>query len=149
MDKPYALSARREQGRREPPQPYRLLCLSLQLVTTKVQRQDSRRCGEGYARPTYHIRQTIDRFFFVKLSQVRNAYSSLFGDSSERAETQSGANVSTFQSKYGWLYTVDNLTNGRPELWEFYFEMNIVEFLNRLAYQKARGAYDRQQQRKP
>jgi len=53
--------------------------------------------------------------------------------------------VSTFQSKYGWLYTVDNLTNGRPELWEFYFEMNIIEFLNRLAYQKAKGAFERQQ----
>ena len=51
-------------------------------------------------------------------------------------------------TKYGWLYTVDNLTNGRPELWEFYFNMNIIEFLNRLAYQKAKGAYERSLQQK-
>jgi len=39
------------------------------------------------------------------------------------------------------------MTNGRPELWDWWFDLNIVEFLNRLAYHKAKGAYERQMQK--
>jgi hypothetical protein len=81
------------------------------------------------------------------LAQLRDEYSTLFGVRSEGAETTSGNKTQTFLTKYGWLYTVDNMTNGRPELWDWWFDLNIIEFLNRLAYHKAKGAYERQLQK--
>jgi len=78
------------------------------------------------------------------LGKLRKEYTSLFGDAGEASETSGGERVETFITKYGWLNAVDNLTNGRPELWDYYFDMNIIEFLNRLAFHKAKGAHERQ-----
>ena len=46
------------------------------------------------------------------------------------------------------MNSVDELTNGRGELWDFYFKMSVIEFLNRLAFYKAKGVYQRQNKNK-
>jgi len=32
--------------------------------------------------------------------------------------------------------TLDNMSNSRPETWQFYYEMKLLEFLNLLLYYK-------------
>jgi len=81
------------------------------------------------------------------LGELCKSHPTLFGDPGEGVTTE-GEKATTFLTEYGWLNTVDNLTNGRPELWDYYFDMNIIELLNRLDFHKAKGVYERQQQKK-
>ena len=36
--------------------------------------------------------------------------------------------------RYGWIVTLDSLSDGRPERWDFFLRMNVIEFLNVLTY---------------
>jgi len=81
------------------------------------------------------------------LGKLCETHPTLFGNNSEGTTTE-GDKAVTFLSEYGWLNTIDNLTNGRPEKWDFYFNMNIIELLNRLDFHKAKGVFERQQMKK-
>jgi hypothetical protein len=40
-----------------------------------------------------------------------------------------------------WYVTLDNLSNGCPEKWEYYYDMKLIEFLNLLLYYKDKEEY--------
>lgn len=53
-----------------------------------------------------------------------------------------------FIEYWGWFVTLDNLTNNRRELWDYFLDMNIIEFLNTISFykDKQQWEYDIQQQ---
>ena len=51
-------------------------------------------------------------------------------------ETDGGDEPVTFRSHWGWLATVDDLAKGDRSKWEYYLNMNLIEFFNTLAFQK-------------
>ena len=56
--------------------------------------------------------------------------------------------VSTFQSKYGWLNLINNLSNNDATKWDYFFELPLREFLNLISFQKAKQANDYQEQKR-
>ena len=66
-------------------------------------------------------------FFLQILRGIIDSYPILFGKGNGEAEKDDSA------SKWGWLITIDNLAKGY-ENWNYYFDMNIVEFLNLVCF---------------
>ena len=69
------------------------------------------------------------------LSEIRNGYKKLFGLSDRKQSEQSDERFekSTAWSKWGWLETIYQLTNGDKSKEAEYFQMTVIEFYNRLA----------------
>ena len=51
-------------------------------------------------------------------------------------EADGGDEPVTFRTHWGWLATVDDLAKGDRSKWEYYLDMNLIEFFNTLAFQK-------------
>jgi hypothetical protein len=73
---------------------------------------------------------TFVRFFFEQLSNVRKTYTGIFGEESREDKETSGARVETFDTKYGWLNVVNNLSNNDATKWGYFFALPLREFLN-------------------
>jgi hypothetical protein len=69
------------------------------------------------------------------LASIRNQYKKLFGIRDRKQSEQSEENFerSTAWSRWGWLETIYQLTNGDKAKESEYFQMTVVEFYNRLA----------------
>ena len=78
------------------------------------------------------------------LQAVVKRYRNLFAQESEQDNTTDEAGTdgidveATFSSHWGWLETVDDLAKGEREKWEYFLKMNIIEFLNEMAFRKDR-----------
>ena len=76
------------------------------------------------------------------------SFRNLFTERGEESEGEGGDGVvedeattveeTTFAEHWGWIATVDELASGDRTKWEFYLNMNIVEFFNEMAYRKDR-----------
>ena len=51
----------------------------------------------------------------------------------------------SFVEYWGWYYTLDNLSNNDRTKWDFFLDMNVVAFLNTLAYYKDKQGYIEEQ----
>ena len=68
------------------------------------------------------------------LSSIRKAYSKLFGEDRKRESDQLEDNARpTAFERWGWLKVIYELTDGDITKEKEYFEMNVIEFYNRLA----------------
>ena len=101
----------------------------------------------GNASSTYDNRSAIVRFFFEQLSQVRKTYTGIFGEESREDKETSGARVETFETKYGWLNVVNNLSNNDATKWGYFFALPLREFLNLISFQKAKQSHEYHQQK--
>ena len=76
------------------------------------------------------------------------SFRNLFTERGEESEGEGGDGViedeattveeTTFAEHWGWIATVDELASGDRTKWEYYLNMNIVEFFNEMAYRKDR-----------
>ena len=96
----------------------------------------------GNASSTYDNRPTIVRFFFKQLSAVRQTYTGIFGQEGGEDKETSGKKVETFESKYGWLNVVNNLSNNDATKWGYFFALPLREFLNLISFQKAKQTHE-------
>jgi hypothetical protein len=62
------------------------------------------------------------------LTRIIYSYKNLFGGGS-------GSDSKGFESKWGYIVTIDNLANRDATKWEYFFKMNVIEFLNLICYQ--------------
>lgn len=46
----------------------------------------------------------------------------------------------TMQAHWGWLATIDELARGERERWDYFLQMNLVEFFNEMAFRKDKKA---------
>jgi len=83
-------------------------------------------------------------FFFDQLLNIRKSYVGIFGEGTGEDKDTEGERVSTFESKYGWLDTVNNLSNNDATKWSYFFNLQLKEFLNLISFQKAKQARDYQ-----
>lgn len=101
-------------------------------------------------------------FFSSSLSQFNKRYPNLFGIEDEEMDEEgkdeggegensgdSGEDAeNSFQSKWGWLASVDSVSETIREPWGVVFKMNIVEFLNILSYIKDKANEHKRQMQK-
>lgn len=73
------------------------------------------------------------KLFITNLEALNKEYSKLF-------EVKGGSeNVSKSFSSWGWIITLDNLSNSDPTKWNYYKDLNVIEALNICMYYKAKN----------
>ena len=72
------------------------------------------------------------------LQKLVRSYRNLFDSESSNDEEGYGEDDEpiTHAEHWGWLATIDQLARGERERWEYFLNMNIVEFFNTLAFNK-------------
>jgi hypothetical protein len=70
------------------------------------------------------------------LEELNGRYSSIFSRRVDESEGNGTASSDGFGKKWGWVATVDNLANGDGTKWDYYWKLNVVEFLNRVTFAK-------------
>ena len=75
------------------------------------------------------------------LSDVNRQYHNLFGGDGE-ANTESGG--TTFYEKWGWIATINDITNNDRTKWDYFFKMNVIEFLNTVSFYKDKNEHEKQ-----
>ena len=85
-------------------------------------------------------------FFFSVLGQLTSNYSNLFERTIKTGEQESGELIKRngFSEHWGWFITLDNLSNGDRSKWEYFLSMNVIEFLNYLAFVKDKQKHQEQ-----
>lgn len=68
-------------------------------------------------------------------------------DSDSSDNKKSVSNKKTFEQQFGWLVTLDNITNNQRWHYQFFQEMNVIEFLNHLAFLKSKKKERERQER--
>ena len=69
------------------------------------------------------------------LETLNTSYKRLFDKEDRGSKERVIVNRKGFE-RWGWIITLDNLSNSRPETWEHYYKMGVIEFLNLCAYFK-------------
>lgn len=78
------------------------------------------------------------------LQGISRQYPNLFGIGSGESTGESEANIGqTFETKWGWIVAINNLANNDRSKWEYYEDMNIIEFLNTLVFYKDKSEDDK------
>jgi hypothetical protein len=117
------------------------------LEETTLRFGEAQRGRGGNASSTYDNCTTFVGFFFEQLSNVRKTYTGIFGTQSGEDKETSGAKVETFETKYGWLNVVNNLSNNDATKWGYFFALPLREFLNLISFQKAKQSHEYHQQK--
>ena len=76
------------------------------------------------------------------LRGIGNQYRNLLTGGGDDAEEGSGSN---FWQKYGWIALIDKMADGKREMWDYYFDLNIIEFLNTVAFYKDKTDHERKE----
>ena len=88
--------------------------------------------------------------FFAQLSGIVQSYARLFGVEEQGSdEDVEEGNSPQFVKHWGWYYTLDNLSNNDRSKWDYLLDLNVIAFLNTLAYYKDKQDYIAEQQRLP
>ena len=48
----------------------------------------------------------------------------------------------TFRNRWGWIATINDMSNNDITKWDYFFKMNVIEFLNTVSFFKDKGEYD-------
>lgn len=100
-------------------------------------------------------------FFSEGLLQFNKQYNNLFGiedeendeegeDGTGEAEDSGDTNINknSFEYKWGWISSVDVVSETIREPWSVVFKMNVVEFLNILSYTRDKANEKKRQMEK-
>ncbi len=87
--------------------------------------------------------------FFEELGSLNRSYNKTLGGSGE--EDQEGDNGSVsggFEDYWSWHLTLDAISNHDRTKWEYFFKMNVIEFLNCISFykEKQEWEFERQQE---
>jgi len=75
------------------------------------------------------------------LAGINKKYSRLWEQPTDKSRGSNKGSGKGLGGVWGWHVTLDNLSNGRPEMWQHYYDMGIIEFLNLLLYYKDKEEY--------
>jgi hypothetical protein len=82
---------------------------------------------------------------------VAQQYPNLFGggvaESGEASEEQQTSGR-TFEEKWGWIGVINNMANNDRSKWDFYFDLNVIEFLNTVVFYKDKSEEEKRQWQK-
>lgn len=81
------------------------------------------------------------------LEELNGNYKRLFDAKDSESGGDTKSNKRGFAEVYGWLITLDNISNNDRTKWDYFQQMNAVEFLNYLAYVKSKAKEQERQQR--
>jgi hypothetical protein len=73
------------------------------------------------------------------LSEFNFSYSGLFEDRNPEEDERNKQADAGYHERFGWLIVIDALSNGNGKDWEFYTDMNVIEFMNRIVFMKIRN----------
>lgn len=78
------------------------------------------------------------------MEKINRGYASLFGTEEAHTdeEVKEGIKKDGFTEVYGWHLTLDNLSNNRRELWSYFLEMGVIEFLNTLSFYRSKQSWE-------
>ena len=80
------------------------------------------------------------------MASLSKGYSGLFGIANEEGEETTQKNNSEgFQEYWGWHLILDSLSNHDRTKWEFFYSMNIIEFLNCISFFKDKQKWEHEQ----
>ena len=65
----------------------------------------------------------------------------------EKIKKQAEKKLRRFETKYGWLNVVNNLSNNDATKWGYFFALPLREFLNLISFQKAKQSHEYHQQK--
>jgi hypothetical protein len=83
-------------------------------------------------RLTMDIAYPIISTFLISLEKLNTEYKKLF-------EYRGGGETSKSFSKWGWIITLDNLSNSDASKWNYYKNLNVIEGLNICMYYKSKS----------
>ena len=87
----------------------------------------------------------LSGYFFASLAKFLARYSGLF-EQREREQDEGIAKTSSgFHEHWGWYTTLDEVSGGDVLKFDSILKMNVVEFLNWLAYLKDKKKWQEQQ----
>jgi hypothetical protein len=72
------------------------------------------------------------------LKGLNERFGGLFKQESETDE-EPDEPISKGFSRWGWLITLDNLTDGDATKWNHYYGLNVIEFLTIVSYFKSKA----------
>lgn len=82
------------------------------------------------------------------MARLINSYPRLFKQEQQEDDEGDGEEVRAgFVTHWGWYYTLDNLSNNDRTKWDYFLDMNVIAFLNYIAYEKDKQAHIEEQQR--
>ena len=81
-------------------------------------------------------------FFFEQLEQFNSGYVGLFGKADEEVEEDAKERVEGFEKFWGWFVVLDRLSNSDRTKYDFFLNMNVVEFLNCISFLKDKTEYE-------
>lgn len=76
-------------------------------------------------------------FFLQTFREINTKYPRLFGkgdESDEQGDASNGKRKKTFLEHWGWFVTINNMANNDRQKWDYFFEMNIINFLNSVCF---------------
>ena len=82
------------------------------------------------------------------MESLIKGYAILFGLTDEESHEDNSEGSPEFVKHWGWYYTLDSLSNNDRTKWDFFLDMNVVAFLNTLAYFKDKQDYIAEAQKK-
>ena len=87
-------------------------------------------------------------FFLQFFNELIGSYGRLFNKGAEQGDEEDKENhvkLNTFQDVWGWQNTLDELANGKRRDWDYFIEMNVIEFLNTLSFYKDKQQHLKEQ----
>jgi hypothetical protein len=76
------------------------------------------------------------------LRGIGQQYPNLFSGGGEEGIEGSGG---TFYTKYGWIALINTMANNDRSKWDYFFEMNIIEFLNAVCFSKDKAEHEQKE----
>ena len=73
------------------------------------------------------------------LRGIAGKYRNLFDGGAEGNEHD---NTGTFNQKWGWIATINAMSNNDRSKWDYYFDLNVIEFLNSVTFYKDKADED-------
>lgn len=103
-------------------------------------RTQKERSDEFYRYMPISVAYPAALFFLSSIERFNNQYRNLLykqgGGGDESGSKIIAGAVGQFNERWGWHNALDSLSNNCPEKWTFFTKLNVVEFLNMLAYYK-------------
>lgn len=72
------------------------------------------------------------------LSSLNKRFGVLFTEKDGDNDEGDERTISGF-SRWGWMITLDNLSEGDPTKYPYFYELNVIEFLTVISYKKAKN----------
>ena len=84
----------------------------------------------------------VEWFFFETLERFNSSYQQLLQEGGVEETDGVNPRTETFAEYWGWFLTLDNLSNNRRELWDYFLEMNVTEFMNTICFYKDKQKWE-------